>query len=1233
MIENNDTPLNRILNSKISDWDTINLSKIKSKWIITENGISQKKITGSRKSASGSLLVSKESFSEGQGINASVKLGSVYQTGIVFNFLDKENFHLIYLNRNSESFVGYWLVVAQVKNANFIGLCNEKYTSDIDPAVDFQIKSENDGIQFNMNGKAVFFLEDSSIIGKFGLFTQQNDDALFSNLNFINEIAPLPITLPEIETPESESILSLPEESIEEGLITKLPSDVENVNPVVDYLKINPPESKTQVEFTEVFTVPLDSFYSSLMDTINGVSIEDNNEAKGTGKRKLETLDLRPKRWYRQLRTSENLLETLNILRKSKSEQKKQAKLVLDGLIPEDSSSNGSAGLDKEAIENAENQLISITEELQSILYQVEKAQDLNALLLREVRTNGYSVGSITKDRINELGFNFEITKPISDVAISKSAQLPRNLDLSDDEVWKGIETKIRAELDEGIIKDAANELFEEELANLKSVEACKAITEKIKEIKEEIEFLRLDKDRFTEQLEELSASNKMNEGVVDLLENEKGNYINYNPTDYPMHTTTSSPNMLNESEKLHKWLETMKVSPNKYKIGNLNVFASRTTQSPVRGGSFKRQPFFMTTASLSLEINPDSNEKGFKAIVRIAYPMSPPLEYAQATYGVGTYNIKAFFDACIEVVNLRDSTYDSQIAILNKLLNKTGTDIILKKNALVDLKINSLARERQKFIDYWNDPLNTSVRNLHYDVIFPDVDPLAEFLVNVEKENEKPLKTYYFSPTENGYVNQHGQSLLSFIKSKYLSLENSVSLFPVLEDNGNFSEEVIKIVKNPKKSTSQPNLPLIKFIETYQITIGWQGYGLGELSHSVNLFPGESKELVIEKNTKISSKKEQARKDGTESKEDLSSSFEDNLQNTFSEEYKDEDRIEDKIKIENKTSGSTDSNQTSEDTESFNWKIEAKANWGWGSAGGHAAGSSNSKKTSAVNNKKAFSLAQNNEGLRASNQSTDILTKNVSNSIKKVANTTSVNNKVEFSSISSEEYQSEVKNKEIIKLENPNVGRTVNYNFFQVQNQFGTKISLTDVKIVINTGNEVVDGTGINDLRVYELEEFGKIYANSGKSPHDLVVSSTIARQVMEHYGDFLQDETSGNGAIVLNSEDTLNTECLAVLNYTSEELTNDFTSEELEVKLKHALNDLKRMSFSFNEIEVQKETTVSVNAGSYHLESQVGFIPSTEKYLEDRRNIEKDKKTAEVDHLKAQTEAGIFFNESIKE
>ena len=343
-------------------------------------------------------------------------------------------------------------------------------------------------------------------------------------------------------------------------------------------------------------------------------------------------------------------------------------------------------------------------------------------------------------------------------------------------------------------------------------------------------------------------------------------------------------------------------------------------------------------------------------------------------------------------------------------------------------------------------------------------------------------------------------------------------------------------------------------------------------------------------------------------------------------------------------------------------------------------------KRTNAMEASNNYKANNSNKSAREQNK------KQVQNLSRKTASDVSKENKVSFTATSDYERTESTNEKETIRLNNPNVGRTVNYNFFQLQNIYKTETRLIDVKILVDPGIELIAGSGISDKKIYDIEEFNKIYFHMYKTPaadndklsvddedRNAYIATIVARQVIKNYFNLEQDVLQikgrkkafglkhldeGNGAlewiemfqyikkfkkpqiqgIVKVGDDQTNlkdnTTDLEEKIIILKDLVDIQSSPDLDT-LKSDLNTLKSMEFRFSNkrIPVTAEETHAVNTGSFHMDAQVGLQSATESYLEQHRKLEIERLQAEVEHLKAQTKAGVFYppyalpSEDIKE
>jgi len=1183
------------------EWEVLSPKAKKATWSVNQSGyVVQQTAVGSAKNGTGTMLVHKGGLAPSIGaLRLNVRPGTGGQAGLIFNFVNVNNYSILFIDRKGPK--AYDLAVGEMETGRFRYVQQQSFSVAPPEPLTMIIQQQEQGLGFFVDETKLYsWLNRTLQRGStaIGLYSQNNIDAIFEGFSAILSTQ---ATLPP-KTPEPEQA------PIQDPNLTQ----VDESQKITRFLSLQKPASKTTVDFSEVFTVPLDSFYGGLYSNskLNRPASSTPDLQKNT---KVQLLDIRPKRWYREYQL---VLEELQYAQRKVDRKEQQTKKIETDLDTKQ------ATLTEEQIDQLEKALWEHKNEYRQSLRELNDLRDRKGLSLREIRTNGYLVQeSAVAESIKNMGYDFQIMGPSPTANKFEPIVVDPLANLKDDATWQKAEADLYKSLfNTGAILDYAKEQYLQERNQLVNFNDCRKIQQEIAELDEDIFILE---------------SNKTLVGpVIDSIEKEKALWVGDKQT------------LLNKRSPwdFYAWIVGFIHPAPRY--GFFSLGFSPYPISP----RFADDPYFwILWTRARLILNKFEADLGW---VRYFFfwsnEIQPPSEFALAIYfpeiqlnyfdrtGFNGSNwihleqlVNPFINAGVSVCDHFISKYQNQIDALTKRQPELDSKIAILKQRRDDINENGLSRERKNFLAYWNNPDTNHTGLITNLIIYPDVDPLSEFLVSLDQaQGAAPVKTYYFRPTSDGYYNQFGQRLQDFLKLKEILLQNAVALFPVLDADGGISSEVIKVVKNPRVSAKDAELPIIKFVETYRITVGWQGYGLGELSHSLNLFPGESKELVIEKKTKLTTKVTETKKTEEETKRHLTSSFEDNLQDTFSVEEKASAAAEERTKEDTSQTGSTAGTTTETDTSSFDWKVSAKGGFIGFDVSAEAGGGSTSAKTSSMSNNQAFSAAQSRSGMRASNQSKDILKKNVNNAIRKTANDTSVNNKLEFSSVSSQEFETQTSNKEVIKLENPNIGKTANYNFFQVQNLYGTFMTLTDAKIIINSGTELVEGAEINDMRVYDVEEFGKIFANSEGADHDVILAAIIARQVMKHYGDFLPGITSGNGAVTVQDKNLINREMLEILSFSGEELAKrQLTTEQLVGKLKVALEHLKGIPFVFHETEIMGESTVTVNAGAYHLEAQIGLLASTEEYLEKRRDIETERQKALVDQLKKQSEARVFF------
>ena len=414
-----------------------------------------------------------------------------------------------------------------------------------------------------------------------------------------------------------------------------------------------------------------------------------------------------------------------------------------------------------------------------------------------------------------------------------------------------------------------------------------------------------------------------------------------------------------------------------------------------------------------------------------------------------------------------------------------------INDKVLENIQKYALTKARLQFLLKWKSPGRFGGYMKISNPIMPDTDPWVEFVNQLKPQDgikapgkynpmSRKVKIDHFSFSRNGYYTQNGLSMhayLQLIARDDRSKAMRVAIFPVLDSEGSTIPSLRRAVINPERSF-EPNpirtLHKIRFIEQNKTTITWDGMCLGELSHTENLMPGESKTITIEKQTRLKEKLSFAFENEVIASAKDTVSFEEKL----SQEINNEETSEEEImrEAEKKQEKSNTQKETildeHKDTRKEVSKTSAEANASYGPFGGSADHSKDITKTSEQLNRNT----QENENAvkdskklierNLSKQGRKSQQKNLSERINKTASETSKTNKTSIKKASEQESESMDKRLETIEISNQNVGKTLNYYFFQLQNIYKTITETENVKIVINPGHEIIAKSGISDVR-----------------------------------------------------------------------------------------------------------------------------------------------------------------------
>ena len=332
----------------------------------------------------------------------------------------------------------------------------------------------------------------------------------------------------------------------------------------------------------------------------------------------------------------------------------------------------------------------------------------------------------------------------------------------------------------------------------------------------------------------------------------------------------------------------------------------------------------------------------------------------------------------------------------------------------------------------------------------------LAEMSLALE-ENQRPTRLSSSTPF-NRLVDELGEeTVVQRIRDGYTIREQT-------DMNGKISWSLVL----PAGSAATPRLALA---ETYRLSNYLGNYGAGRTVQTFSLLPGEQTKIAVKSYTKT-----------TESTKEASSIF---------------DSYEDQHSAEFSSDIQSESSQTSSKSDKFGYHAEAKvgANWGWGNAeisGGIAGETASAREEFSKN----VSSATQKHAAKAASKRTM---------------------QVDTSKDTSKEAGSEYLNERTIQ--NINVGRTLNFVFRQMNQEFISILHLVDVRLCFHNG----DVASYNEVALPQLRSLLKRVIKPEKV--DEVENAVIESlsHIYDYQGahrSFIEKRTmvDGSGSPILN-------------------------------------------------------------------------------------------------------------------
>ncbi|MEM9331109.1 MAG: hypothetical protein AAGA53_07265 [Pseudomonadota bacterium] len=349
-----------------------------------------------------------------------------------------------------------------------------------------------------------------------------------------------------------------------------------------------------------------------------------------------------------------------------------------------------------------------------------------------------------------------------------------------------------------------------------------------------------------------------------------------------------------------------------------------------------------------------------------------------------------------------------------------------------------------------------------HYDL----VDPTINLLENrVQTLREEGKEVFVFEESSSGFVTEDGTPIEEIMDRCAFSEEfrrRCVVMVPEYDYSLTGRKVVAKyhIYKYPLPGIVSTRLPSMFIRESLSFRTVWKNTELGELSSSINLAPGEEREITITR----SFQKE------TTSTETRTSVFE--LSSSESTDLADE--MESVARNENdlKTHAGGSSKKTEDK------KREAKAGFSSPASPWNASGGFENKN----------SLEENSDW--SSDHSIKSFNSSMNKVARKAARSINQKNKQEVTSTKTEKTTVSNTDSTNIKISNINQGRTLNLMFYKVYNRYTGGLYMEDLKLQVRSGVEIIAGSGLYPNREFDLSEVDAVLEEFDQTPLPIPMS-----------------------------------------------------------------------------------------------------------------------------------------------